>query len=335
MDDAKIYNFIPRDAYFAFADEAKHIGLPFAGHVPAGVKASEASEAGQRSIEHAGFTNVGEECSAHEDEIRRRIRAEFESDEPQLIPIRIEAIESYDTLKCNKVFDTFIKNSTWGTPTLLVGGMADSKQIRKGWREDQRLRYLTKEVREWMSMVEEGLDAMGGNPGQEQIIINFQRGVTLAMHQAGVSLLAGSDPPFPGVFPGFSLHDELKLLAKIGQLYLQDGVWNGKQLISKSWIDQSFLAHREATLPKLNESLRWEKDGTYGWGYNNYWWIPDDTNGYETFAWGSFGQTIYINKLRNVVVVSFRAEDRDGKYQDFNFPDRSMLDFMQAIANSI
>lgn len=131
------------------------------------------------------------------------------------------------------------------------------------------------------------------------------------------------------------LNTSLRDLGKIGQLYLEDDVWNGKQLISKSWVDQSFTAHRETTLPRLDKSLRWDIDGTYGWGYNNYWWIPDNSKGYETFAWGAFGQVIYINKLKDLVVVSFRAEDSDGKIKDFNFLDRSMLDFMQAIAKNI
>jgi imidazolonepropionase-like amidohydrolase len=37
-----------------------------------------------------------------------------------------------------------------------------------------------------------------------------------AMRRAGVSILAGTDPPTRDVFPGFSLHDELGLLVKAG-----------------------------------------------------------------------------------------------------------------------
>ena len=36
------------------------------------------------------------------------------------------------------------------------------------------------------------------------------------MKQAGVSLLAGTDPPTRDIFPGFSLHDELALLVRAG-----------------------------------------------------------------------------------------------------------------------
>jgi hypothetical protein len=217
VDFAKIYNFIPRDAYFAFTDEANRLGLPFAGHVPEGVRASEVSEAGQRSIEHAGFTNVAEECSAREDEVRRRLRAEIESQEPQIVPIWLDMVESYDAAKCAKVFETLVRNETWVTPTMLASGIADSQQIRDGWREDPRLRYLPREARDFpsRSYEYEELDAMAGDPEQQQLLVNFGREVTLAMHRAGVPLLAGSDA-VGVVTPGFALHEELEVLVAIG-----------------------------------------------------------------------------------------------------------------------
>jgi len=51
-DFIKVYSLLTRDSYFAFADEAKQRDIPFAGHVPESVSALEASDAGQRSIEH-------------------------------------------------------------------------------------------------------------------------------------------------------------------------------------------------------------------------------------------------------------------------------------------
>jgi hypothetical protein len=43
---------LPRQAYFAAAAEANRLGITFAGHVPETVSAAEASEAGQKSLEH-------------------------------------------------------------------------------------------------------------------------------------------------------------------------------------------------------------------------------------------------------------------------------------------
>lgn len=61
VDFIKIQSLIPRDGYFAAADEARKLGITFVGHVPDAVRASEASNAGQRSIEH--FTGIFEGCT--------------------------------------------------------------------------------------------------------------------------------------------------------------------------------------------------------------------------------------------------------------------------------
>src|SRR5271154_2769786 len=67
VDFIKIQSLIPRDGYFAAADEAKKLGMVFVGHVPDAVRASEASNAGQKSIEH--FTGIFEGCSTIEDQL--------------------------------------------------------------------------------------------------------------------------------------------------------------------------------------------------------------------------------------------------------------------------
>src|SRR5438309_1076194 len=60
----KVYERVPREAYFAIADEAGKLGIPFAGHVPEAITAAEASDAGQRSIEH--LSHLLEHCRSRE-----------------------------------------------------------------------------------------------------------------------------------------------------------------------------------------------------------------------------------------------------------------------------
>src|SRR4051794_23206076 len=52
VDFIKIQSGVPRDAYFAIADEATKRGIVFEGHVPDAIRASEAVAAGQRTFEH-------------------------------------------------------------------------------------------------------------------------------------------------------------------------------------------------------------------------------------------------------------------------------------------
>ena len=52
VDMIKTQSLIPKDAYFALADEAARIGIPFEGHVPNAITGMEAIAANQRSFEH-------------------------------------------------------------------------------------------------------------------------------------------------------------------------------------------------------------------------------------------------------------------------------------------
>jgi imidazolonepropionase-like amidohydrolase len=52
VDMIKTQSLIPKDAYFAIADEATRLGVPFEGHVPNAITGMEALNAHQRSFEH-------------------------------------------------------------------------------------------------------------------------------------------------------------------------------------------------------------------------------------------------------------------------------------------
>ena len=58
-DFIKVYDGVPRDAYFAIVDEAHKLGISFVGHVPDAIRVEEASDAGQKSIEHLIGVAVG------------------------------------------------------------------------------------------------------------------------------------------------------------------------------------------------------------------------------------------------------------------------------------
>lgn len=75
-------------------------------------------------------------------------------------------------------------------------------------------------------------------------------------------------------------------MAKIGQLYLNRGAWNGRQLVSAEWIDESTTEHS-----------RWDK---LLYGY--LWWIVDG-NEHSYAAMGDGGNVIYVNPAKNLVVA--------------------------------
>lgn len=52
VDFIKVLSRLPRDAYFALAEQARHWDLRMVGHIPTNVTAQEAVEARQKSLEH-------------------------------------------------------------------------------------------------------------------------------------------------------------------------------------------------------------------------------------------------------------------------------------------
>lgn len=76
-------------------------------------------------------------------------------------------------------------------------------------------------------------------------------------------------------------------MAKIGQLYLDGGKWNEKQIVSTKWVDESTKEHS-----------RWEKINlTYGY----LWWIIDAKE-HACAAMGDGGNVIYFNSNKKIVV---------------------------------
>lgn len=100
--------------------------------------------------------------------------------------------------------------------------------------------------------------------------------------------------------------------ARIGILVAQDGVWNGAQLVPAHWIDES-------TVPSA--------PGVTHYGYQ--WWIPTDAREGEVIARGVYGQFIYIDRPRDVVIAVNAADPEfldDGVYADNIVMFRTLAD---------
>jgi len=76
-------------------------------------------------------------------------------------------------------------------------------------------------------------------------------------------------------------------LAKIGQMVLDRGRWNGIQLVSEEWIGLSTSVQSETG------------DDDFGYGY--YWWIVPEIDAFT--AWGHGGNSILLVPDRGLVVT--------------------------------
>ncbi|MEP5155217.1 serine hydrolase [Planktotalea sp.] len=82
--------------------------------------------------------------------------------------------------------------------------------------------------------------------------------------------------------------------ARMGQMFLQNGEYNGTQIVPADWVAAS-------TVPSAPTSA-----GEYGYGYQ--WWMPKDGREGEFLARGIYGQYVYINRPLGVVIATNAAD---------------------------
>lgn len=224
-DLIKVYDVLPRDAYFAIADEAKKVGLPFVGHVPTAITTIEASDTGQKSIEHLG--KILEDSSGSPEKINAAQNAPIKEGDYFAFTTRIgrtydAVLSTYSDKKARSIFAHFRKNMTWQVPTLAVknGRTFIDELDAKG---DPRAKYVEASQRNyWKPAV--GFFSRYRSPSY--IIAqkaHFQKELDLVgeMQKAKVGIMAGTDAPNAYVIAGFSVHDELALYVKAGLTPMQ------------------------------------------------------------------------------------------------------------------
>jgi hypothetical protein len=188
VDFIKVHNHTPRESFFAIADEAPKVGLPFAGHIPLSVTVPEGAASGLKSIEHLSESRLFRECTG----------------QPQ----------PYTAERCRPVFDTLAARHVWQTPTLsffrALPEVFSGKPLPHGEYASDTLLHLTEANRQGSNVSEEGLSFFRSMAKVSLTVIRD-------MLPRGNVFLAGCD----GAVPGFCLHDEMQLLIEAGLSPLQ------------------------------------------------------------------------------------------------------------------
>ena len=88
-------------------------------------------------------------------------------------------------------------------------------------------------------------------------------------------------------------------MAKFGQLYLDRGAWQGRQVVPADWVDASLTSYSKDawTRPKLGRYFR-----DIGYGYQ--WWSARAGGHDFDFAWGHGGQLIVLLHDLDMVIVT-------------------------------
>lgn len=105
--------------------------------------------------------------------------------------------------------------------------------------------------------------------------------------------------------------------ARFAQMFAQGGEWQGQQIVPAAWVAASTAASAP-TAP-----------GKIGYGYQ--WWIPQGAAPGEYMARGVYGQYLYIDTTRNVVIATNAA---DRKFREAGVSQRN-IDIFRLIAENL
>jgi CubicO group peptidase (beta-lactamase class C family) len=114
--------------------------------------------------------------------------------------------------------------------------------------------------------------------------------------------------------------------AKFGALYLNEGFWQGRQVISKDWVDEStrpyFPEEYTNYYPEYFTSLPGRAYYSYMW-----WGYARQADAYDFAAEGDKGQFIYVSPSKQLVIV------RNGI--DYGIPAREWIELFYEFAEAI
>lgn len=193
FDYLKVYDGLSAEAYAALAEASNTLGLPLTGHIPAAVGLDGVLASGQRSVEHAEqimYATVGHRPD----------------------PSRVPEIVA-------KLAGTGVRVA----PTLASQQMlALARTPAYDDRLDRpEMRFVDPGIMGWWASLGAPEGATPREPDdprrrRAEAFYGFLRDLTLALYEAGVPLLVGTDTPNPLLVPGYSIHLELAALVDAG-----------------------------------------------------------------------------------------------------------------------
>lgn len=188
-DHVKIRGYASKEVYLAICESAKRHNLKLVGHPPWGIDYQIGFSSGQVSFEHGYYPYPLSKMSAEEKK---------------------------------QVIETMVKNNVYLVPTLvtweprakpfadveaMVNDATDKIDPRRKYLEDsllttwkEGLRYRKEEKREGLAGWREVLDSSAKDTGE--------------LFRAGVKVMVGTDTGATAIFPGYDLHEELRLFVE-------------------------------------------------------------------------------------------------------------------------
>jgi CubicO group peptidase (beta-lactamase class C family) len=112
---------------------------------------------------------------------------------------------------------------------------------------------------------------------------------------------AGTETAFAG------LNMTARDFARLGELYRNGGLWQGKQIVPAQWVRDSVTV----AAPHLEAGRPWVGPHTIDLGYGYQWWLPDGDRGDFT-AIGAYNQFVFVDPASGTTIVKLSANRRYG-----------------------
>lgn len=190
-DFSKIHGPMPVETFRWLSRASRAHELPVVGHIPRNIPLDTALAVGIDMISHA----------------EELVYAGFDDLVPEELPTVAARVADQGVWLTPTLAGFEMLARQWGDPGEVADRLARSEarylgpRIRAGWTDGNPYTHRRR--------TEEGVEQRAGQ-------LRFQQRMIQVLRDAGVRLLAGTDAPFPTMFPGFSLHEELTALVKAG-----------------------------------------------------------------------------------------------------------------------
>lgn len=210
VDQIKVYSKLQPDVYRAAIDETHKLGLKAVGHIPMACTVDDAVAAGQDCVEHLSrFETIVTKLLPDAADTRARgtwgeLRAFAHLDrvDPDALRKHLEAVAAAGVVQC---------------PTIVVlagiGSMADGGAGGEGANpaEHPLLKYTPTDLRSFWETA-----SYKNWAEQAAMVVAPMQRLTRGLHDAGATLMIGTDLANAYVFAGFSVHREMELWAEAG-----------------------------------------------------------------------------------------------------------------------
>ena len=191
----KIYSSVKLEELKIVADEAHRLGMTVTGHVPEGLNAYQAIEAGQDQINHIGY-------------VADIMKAPLPENASRLDRYKATANIDLDSAEAKKALAFLKEHHTVVDPTVALSEFFTATTAKPPASFEPGVNKVAPELAEQLTDV--GPPTERSEIGEK--VFKKELEIVGALHKAGIPVVAGTDQ----TVPGHSLHREIELYVQAG-----------------------------------------------------------------------------------------------------------------------